>query len=42
MKKKFVDLRAVSNPSRSFYFTIIAIFIEYLAGASAEERETGG
>ena len=26
----------------NFCFTIIAIFIEYPAGASAEERETGG
>ena len=42
MKRKFVDLQAVSNPPRSFYSTIIAIFIEYPAGASAEERETGG
>ena len=42
MKRKFVDLMAVSNPPRSFYFTIIAIFIEYPEGASAEERETGG
>ena len=42
MRRKFVDLQAVSNPPRSFYFTIIAIFIEYPEGASAEERETGG
>ena len=43
MKRKFVDLQAaVSNPPRSSYFTIIAIFIEYPVGASAEERETGG
>ena len=42
MKRKFVELQAVSNSPRSFYFTIIAIFIECPAGASAEERETGG
>ena len=27
MKKKFVDLKAVSNPPRSFYFSIFTIFI---------------
>ena len=32
----------ISKTGSSFYFTIIAIFIEYPAGASAEERETGG
>lgn len=33
MKKTFVDLNSVSNPPRSFYFSIFTIFIG-IRGAS--------
>ena len=44
LKKKIFDYITlkISKTGSSFYYTIIAIFIEYPAGASAEERETGG
>ena len=43
-KKKHFDYITlkISKTGSSFYFTIIAIFIEYPAGAFAEEGETGG
>ena len=46
LKKKknlfdYITLK-ISKTGSSFYFTIIAIFIEYPAGAFAEEGETGG